>query len=242
LALATLALSEPKTGPGGMTRDEALKLLGEMAKLADLAADVEAPAAAVPADVARLYAKNQVPAFDARRRDIVAELAGHLAAGKELDSQRVQRLQNMKQIRAALAEAAVVEAAAGRLPLAARWVDWAVPAEEAQALLAPYREGLSGVVEAYAADNPSPPSWAAVRDRNAPVVRLMLRIGQPAEGCAVLPAGLAGHIGRLMTPMDAQPFAAERFAAFCVRLLVRYGQAADADAARRVAEAMGKRV
>ena len=44
-----------------------------------------------------------------------------------------------------------------------------------------------------------------------------------------------------MTPMDGQPFAAERHAAFCLKLMARYEQGGDSKSAAVVADALTAR-
>ena len=70
------------------------------------------------------------------------------------------------------------------------------------------------------------------------VVR-QLPYGDPCSG---MPTGLAGHIGRLMTPMDGQPFADERYAAFALKLWKRHQDAKDPASADAVATAIASRI
>ncbi|MDB5298286.1 MAG: hypothetical protein JWO31_4269, partial [Phycisphaerales bacterium] len=199
-------------------------------------------AAAAPPDVARAYAGGKLPAFDAKRRDLVGELATAFAAGREIDPVKLDRLKQMAAVRAALAgDAAAVEQALKRADVLARWVDWAVDPADLQTIAGGYRQALSAQVEGYATDATPAKPWAEVRDRYAPFVRLVGRQAAYADACAALPAGLAGHVGRLTTALDGQPFAAERHAAFALALWARYEQSGDAKAVAAVVEAMGKR-
>jgi hypothetical protein len=220
-------------------KEEAGKALPELVRLAEQAADAATPAV-VPADVQQLYTRGKLTAFDAERRDLITELASQLAVGKEPDPARIDRLKQMRAVRAALADAAAFDLAVRRADALARWVDWAVAPAELQVLVTPYRETIAGLVEAYAGDAVPTADWGAVEARYAPLVRQLVNLLPYADACAALPPELAGHLGRLMTPMEGVPFAPERRAAVAVKLWARYEQAGDAPSAAAAADAVGR--
>lgn len=212
--------------PAALGRDDAARAAADLVRLADLAADPDVPAA-VPPDVARAYARNKLAAFEAKRHDLIAELASGLAAGRELDAARAKRLGDMRALRVALAEAAAFEAAVGRSEVLNRWADWPVTAADLRAAVAPYREAMAAAFEAHAADATPPADWPAASDRHAPVLRFVIGLATHADACVTLPAGWPGHAARLATPMDGQPFARERRAAFHLYLVARFREADD---------------
>jgi hypothetical protein len=240
VSMAMLALGDPKTSASA--RAEATRTLTTLQMLADLSGEGDIAAPVLSPDVQRLYAKNQLPALETRRRDVIAELASQFAAGEPLDSQRLLRVQQIKQVRQAVYEAVLLEQALSKMPLAARWVDWAVPADDVAAMMKPYRDGLAAIVEAYATGVAAPPSIAELSARYGPFVKLISRLNAPADASAGLPAGLVGHLGRLMTPLDTPAFSAERYGAFGFRIWSRLDPTTQGDAANRIAESVGKRL
>lgn len=230
------AVLDPRPSP---LKDESETALPDLVRLSELAAEVNAPAA-VPADVQQLYARGKLAAFDARRRDLVTALAEDLAAAKALDPARIDRLTQMRAVRAALTDAVALELAVRRTDVLARWVDWPVQPTEVSAVVTPYRDAIASLVEAYATDAAPAVAWEAVDGRYGPLIRLLVRLSAYADASAALPAGMAGHVGRLMTPIDVQPFAAERRAAVAVKLWARYQQAGDAASAAAAAEALDR--
>lgn len=256
-ALQTLLAFKPKPG-GGLERrvagalaaqadlksspakDEAGKALSELVKLADLAAELDWPSTISP-EVARIYTHDKLVAFEAKRKDWVAELAGQLASGKEMDSAKLKRLEQMRMVRASLAEAAVLENAIRRAEPLSRWVDWAVDPADLKSVFTPYREALASAFDVYSTDAQPAVSWPSTHARYRPLIRVLLRALPYADQCNTMPTALAGDIGRLMTPMDVPRFAGERFTSFNVTLWARFEQAGDSGAAAFMAESLTKR-
>ena len=237
-AIALAALADAKASPA---RDDATKALAEIVRLAELANEFDTMPA-VSADVARDYARGQLGAFDARRRDLISDLASQIATNKPMDSQMLARLHQMKLIRKSLGEAAALEAATAKAALLARWVDWTVNPDDLKSALEPYRVSMASVIGVFAADAAViTESWPTVQARYAPLVKLVVHVSGSADDCAGFPEGLAGHAARLMTPLESQPYAPERFGAVSVKLWSRFGQANDEGAVKAIAEALDKR-
>lgn len=233
------ALNDPRASAA---KDEATKTLADMVRLAELAA--EEPTAPVPQDVQALYAKGKLAAFEARRRDLVTELASELASGqKALTPGKMQRLQEMRELRAVLAEAATFELVVRRAEALSRWVDWRIDPAELTAIITPYRDAIGSLFDAYSnpADPTPPVSLKPLRDRYGPIMKLVVRQLPYGDACSALPTGLAGHVGRLMTPMDAQAFADERYAAYAIKLWKRFTDASNTESADAIATALAAR-
>jgi hypothetical protein len=235
---AMTVLADPRAAGN---REEANRTLSDVVRLGDLAGEAEAAHGGgppVPPDVAKAYAKNRLPAFDAKRKDLVADLVMTLAGGKEVDTVRLRRLDQMRAVRAALAEAAAFELALRSAPVLARWADWPVDPAELQAVFGPYREAVVASVEALATDATPPATFDAVRAKYAPAMRAVVRAGAQADVCGAFPPGWPGHAARLMTPLANQPFAVDRQAAYLLKLWALAEQANDAKAVEAAAEAM----
>ncbi len=239
VAAALTSLADPKAP---MTRDEALRTLTTMVQLADLAADADA-AGPISPDVALVYTRGKLATFDARRKEIIAELAGVLASGKEVDTLRIQRLEQMRDVRAALGDIAQFEQAIKKSELLSRWADWQVTPTDIQAVFTPFRDTVAATVELLASsDNSMSVVWESTRDRYRPIMRAIIRASQNADLCTALPTGWPGQIGRLVTPNDNQPFGMERYTAFALLVWSRYEQSGDSKSAGAVAETLSGRL
>jgi hypothetical protein len=238
---AWVTLGDPKQTTA---RDETMRMMADLVKLADHSADIDAAAATViPPDISQLYTHGKLAAFDARRKEVLIDAANVMASGKELDTARVQRLEQMRSLRAAMTEAVPFELAMRKAEPLSRWVDWTVEAAELKTVFDPYRETVAGMFEAQAAPGDVAPSaqWAAIHARYAPVMQAVVRTASYADYCAALPTGWPGNAGRLVTPLDGSPFAAERHAAFCLKLWARYEQAGDSRSAALVGDTLAAR-
>jgi hypothetical protein len=223
-------------------RDDATRFLAELAKLYDHATAIDA-AAAVPPEIAKVYAHNKLAAFDTKRREALTDALSVLASGKDLDTGRSLKLDQMKMLRAALAEVPMLEQAISKDAILDRWADWPVDPADCQAIFTPYRENMAMLFEFYATnDAPPPMQWGPTQARYGPLIKLMERVGTQAEFCALLPAGWPGNIGRLATPLNEQPYGQERYAAFCMKLWARYQTAGDQTSAITVADTLASRL
>ncbi|QOV91368.1 hypothetical protein [Humisphaera borealis] len=232
------ALNDPRPSAA---KDEAGRAMADMVRLADLASELEWPAP-VTQDVQSLYTRGKLPAFETRRKELVAEIASELAAGRKADTSKMQRLEQMRELRGALAEAVMFEVVVRKAEPLSRWIDWRIDAADVQAVIAPYRESLGSLFEAYSTDATPPVTFKPLHERYSPFMRFVIHQLPYGDPCSGLPTSLAGHIGRLMTPMDNQPFATERYASFAIKLWKRHRDAGDAAAAEVVAAALAARV
>jgi hypothetical protein len=226
----------------GTARDEANKVLGEVTKLADHAAAIDA-AGNVSPDIIRLYTRGNLATFDAKRRDLLSDLVNVLASGKDLDVLRVTRLEQMKNLRASLSETPMLELALRRADALSRWVDWPVEAAELQTVFAAYRQTMATLFDAYtASDLPPAVQWAPVQARYAPLIRLLARLSAYGDFCSALPAGWPGNVGRLASAVDGQPFGTERYVAYCLKLWARYEAGGDSASSGVVADTLAGRL
>jgi hypothetical protein len=159
-----------------------------------------------------------------------------------LESAKAARLDVARSLIAALREAADLEGAVRRSDVLARWADWAIDAGSLQAVLGPYREAVASSFAAFADDAVPPVPWTAIRARYAPVIDLLTDAGSRADACALLPVGVAGELGKLVTPLGGVPFARERFASFGLTLWGRYAQAGDDKGALAAAHVVSTRL
>lgn len=231
------ALNDPRPSAA---KDDAARAMSEMVRLAELAAELEWPAP-VTQDVQSLYTRNKLSAFEARRKEVVAEIASDLAAGKKADAAKLQKLEQMRDLRKALADAVLFEATLKRAEPLSRWVDWRINPADLQLLIGPYRDALSSLFEAYSTDATPPVTFKLVHDRYAPVMKLITRQLPYADPCTGLPAGLAGHLGRLMTPLDQDAFATERYASYAVMIWRGHHEKADTAATDLVVTSLAAR-
>ncbi len=222
-------------------KDDAAKAMADIVRLADLASELDWPAPVSP-DVQSLYTHGKLNAFETRRKELVAELASDLAAAKKIDNAKLQRLEQMRELRKALAEAAVFEAAMKKAEPLSRWIDWRVDPTDLQAIVGPYRQTVASLIETYTTDATPAVTWKPIHDRYSPLLRLVIKQLPHGDACSGLPTGVAGHIGRLMSPMENQPFADERYAGYAMKIWARYYEIGDEKSATHVADALAARL
>jgi len=222
-------------------KDDAARSMAEMVRLAELASELDG-SMSVPPEVQQLYTNNKLQAFETRRKELVTDIASELAAGKPADKAKMRRLEEMRELRAALAEAVMFEVVLRKAEPLSRWIDWPIDPAELQAFVSPYRTAVGQLFEAYCTDATPPVSFQPLRERYSPVFRLVIRQLPYGDPCAGLPTSLAGHAGRLMTPIEGQPFADERYAGYAMTLWQRYHASGDAKSAEMVADALARRV
>jgi hypothetical protein len=192
--------------------DDARQLLQNLRDLGEIAQRLTASATVSP-EIDKLYAHGHYAQFNNRRSDKLSELASATAAGKDVDHQTLARLQTSQDLADALRDAAFVEMALKQTDLLHAWVDWDVAADTLGGLLHDYREATATVIENMAqGDFTDVDRWPPAHNRIAPVLALAKSAGGYIEQCRQLPTGWAGEVAKLLTPMDRQPFAAERYA------------------------------
>lgn len=193
---------------------EARRFLQRLAELGKLATEA-AGTAAVPPDIDQTYAHGRVADFRNLQRDSVSDLASQAALGKELDETKLDRLRWAQSLIEALRDDAAVEAALKQGPLLARWVDWDADPKEVRRALASDRDATGAAVDGFlSGDSEGLDHWQTIHRAVAPLIELTEQVGPYADVCKALPAGLTGEISKLLTSMDHQPFASERYASF----------------------------
>jgi hypothetical protein len=209
------------------TRSEAIRYLSDLSKLAQLSGEATARSLSdIPPPVVKAYAGISLGEFEAKCRLMMAELVSQVASGADLDKKKVARLRSVGELCDSLRYAALAERAVAGLAPLSRWVDWTLTVEQAQAMLLPYQKQLSAAFGGFISDAPDAVEiFLKQRGDLLPLVALLNQDIAYADACAALPTGLAGDLAQLMTPMDGQPFATERYVSFAVTV----GALADAD-------------
>lgn len=222
------------------TPAEATRFLRELQTLGQIARQIPA-AADVPPEVNRLYARGKLAEFNARRAQMLSDVASQAAGGKDPDPARLARLAAAQELIDAVREGGSIEASLKNADAPNRWVDWRLHPRTLDAALAPYRKATGAAVESFAGgDAGAIDLWRPLRRRAEPLLVLARELGTYEEQCNDFPAGWTGEVARLLTPMDRQPFAAERHASL---LLAAWEQAStdkdDAAGASDVIDSLG---
>jgi hypothetical protein len=223
--------------------EDAVRFLNDLERLAQTAADVSTGTTGITAAVAQNWAGGKLQDFDTKRTDLVTALVTAAAAGKEIDTSTLDRLDQSKALVAALHDAAGVQTALDQIQPLTRWVDWTITPADLQTILAPVRDAMAGAVAGFVNDDDAAiRQWPGIRDQYAPVMKLVASAGSYADQCNALPGDLPGEMAKLATPMDEQPFGDERFASLCMGLWTAYQQAQvpDAGAADAMVQALLK--
>ncbi|HET6251392.1 MAG TPA: hypothetical protein VFE47_27150 [Tepidisphaeraceae bacterium] len=211
----TAVLELGATGQLG-SHDAALRLLGDVEHLAQLSESLGMPAGISPITL-KLYTHDRMPNIDSRRTLLVSSLASQLAAGHDMDSADLSKLQMLHDMLDSLHLANDVENGLAKSELLTRWADWSITPAQLKALVAPYREGTAAAFDGFADDNATPLfRWPDLYKRFLPILVLTKQAGLYADQCTEFPTGLPGDFARLLTPMENQPFATERFASLAV--------------------------
>jgi hypothetical protein len=101
-----------------------------------------------------------------------------------------------------------------------RWADWQVEPHTLASTLSGYREATAAAIASFVdGDTGAIDLWRPVRRRNEPLLALVRELGTHGRRCRELPAGWPGELARLLTPLDHQPFAAQRHASLLLGAL-----------------------
>ncbi len=225
--------------PGLSSSHEAsIRFLLDLEHLATLAQSLNVPGGIAP-ETLRLYANGRMESVQSRKTTIIASLASELAAGKEMSSSNLGKLQTLRAMLSSLGLAGEVETGLAKADLLTRWVDWSISPAQLRALVSPYRDATAAAFAGFADDDPTPLGrWHEVQSRFAPILLLVREVGSYSQQCADLPGGLPGEFAKLMTPMDKQPFGIERYASLAVGTWQRAAEATDARTADGIFDAM----
>lgn len=232
-------LANELAGSSPAARDQAVRIVVDISRLAQLA---EASAVApknIPPDVIKAYVHDRMPGVETRRTTLIGDLATQLGAGKVPDKSEFAKLQTLIDLYEALGQAAEFEAAMGRIDTLDRWVDWSIPATKLRTLTDPYREATAAAFEGFVTDNSTPISrWPDVRKSDAPILAFVIHDAAYADACAKLPTGVFGDLAKLLTPMNNQPFATERYASATISAWSYYTDAAETQSAQAMFDAL----
>ena len=234
IALAAAALSATGNAParaeGAKFLDQVIELhraISEMARLT---------ASDIPSPLEKRWAGGKLADLDAKWREAAAEAASSLATAGELNRAKLARMGAALELYDALKQAVRADQTlvAGGAHLA-KWVDWRMTLEDLKLLLSPYRQAMADAFSGHVLERGGWESaWRAAERRWRPLVAMINRIGAYSDQCATFPAGVALLGASLMTPMEAAPFGAERFAGFAAaawKHLTAAGESEQADEA-----------
>jgi hypothetical protein len=239
---AALAAVSPVKSPN---RTDAERYLNAVHDLATLSQRVTSkPLTDIPPGTAQSWAGGRIEAFESRAKNLVIELASTLVTGAiELDKAKVARIETAMSMGDALRRVVKLEAALAKTTDLPRWVDWSIDPGALQLIIAPYREATAAAFSGYATDNlDAVDRWQKLHNRYLPLIALISRDVAYADQCQAMPIGFAGDAGRLITPFDDAPFAAERFASYAINLWAAHERAGEYDAADRVSVMLAKRL
>lgn len=220
-AIETRTLKAAVSATAGLkspARTDAVRYLSDLSKLAQLSKAVTQQSFSdIPPAVIKAYAGILLDDFEAKCRLIFNELVTQVASGAEMDKAKIARLRTVGDLCDALRVATIAERALIGVPSLTRWVDWTLTVEQCQSLLIPFQQELSAAFAGFISDSPTAvEKFLKRRDAFLPLVALLNRDAAYGEQCAKLPEGLKGDLARLMTPLDGQPFAMERYLSYAV--------------------------
>ncbi|HWE04233.1 MAG TPA: hypothetical protein VG326_17640 [Tepidisphaeraceae bacterium] len=219
-------------------RDAAAKFLADVERLARLADSIVTPTG-LSSETIKTYAHGRLSAVDAQRATLIGSLASQLASGKEMEISDLLKLDTLRQLYDALRMAGDVEAGLAKAPSLSRWADWSISPDQLTALIVPYRDATAAAFDGFAEENLTPISrWPAIQKRFAPLLSLVKELGQYADQCKDLPVGQLGEFAKLLTPMDRQPFATERYASLAISVWQRAAEGTDTKVADGLFDAM----
>lgn len=235
--VAANALSGIAQNPDPQTARDFLAALRSMARAAR-----ELAQPAVPAEIDDLYARGHLAQFNKCRSGLLTLLSSE-AAGREIDRAKLSQLEASQTLAEALREAARTEGVCKQQTVLRRWVDWDVSANALSIVLQPYRDATADAIEAITRnERQALEVWQPARARIRPLLVLIGQVGSHIPACNHLPTGWTGEIAKLLTPMDNQPFEAERYAS----LVLGTFDATNADAAsmdpKPILEALNARI
>jgi hypothetical protein len=214
---AALAAASPTRSP---TRTAAIQFVLDLVKLGQLSqALTQRSLGDIPPAVLQAYAGIGTGELEAKCRAMMGDLVNQVAGGGDMDKAKVARLRSVGELCDGLRLAAMAERALVSTAALHKWVDWSITEPEARGLLDPYKQLLSTAFAGFITETPDVvEKFIAQRGKYLPLIALLDRDAAVADQCAALPDGLAGDLARLMTPIEGQPFATERYLSYAARV------------------------
>lgn len=204
-------------------RDQGMHTLDELHRLSTaIAALVAVRTDDLPADVMPKTLDKTPLKLDLRWHAVVLQGIGVLASNGSVDASIYDRLQSMSdlvQLGHALAEARDADAQSTKL---AGWVDWNMPSGEIDKLLKPLESDLLDALTAVSTDDwTNADRLARSLTKYRPLLRVLQSTAARADDCPPRPDGLRGDAAVLLTPMDNQPYTAQRMVSMAALLCVQ---------------------
>jgi hypothetical protein len=220
------------------SRDASIKFCVDVERLAQIPESL-IPPAGIPAETMKSYTGGHLPQVEVRRTAMIAELASELATSRDMDASLLSKLDVLRALYDSLHLASDVETSLSRGDGLTHWADWSINPAQLRALVTPFRDATVAAFEGFSIDNATPVyRWPDVYKRFSPILALVKEVGQYADQLRALPGGLPGEFSKLLTPMENQPFATERYASFAIGVWQRAAEATDAKSADGLFDAM----
>jgi hypothetical protein len=189
------------------------------------------------------YVGDAGAAFKIKWRGIATDLASSLASGEAPDDSQMSNIKTAGRLLTAVRRGGAVDAMLPAMPYVRRWIDLDVSPDDLARILAPYRAATAAAIAGFNADDPAPvAAWSTMEQSYGPLTKLLSRDAIYVRPCESLPDGIPGGAARLLTPLDHQPFEAERTLAAIVPVWSRCLQTGDQESADAVAYDLAKRL
>jgi len=200
-------------------KSEAMKVLNEVISLVKIATP-EHSYVDIPVGVGQHYAGGQLAVVEQKFSALLAAAVSQFANGQDLDKAVMANLNGLRQLDAGLRLAARFEAALGNWDELQRWGDWQLTADQLRDAAIPYQTLLLAGYSGFASATRGPmDDFSKQSGRYAGLMKLVILDSSFATACSTLPGGLQGDLARLVSPMDGQPFALERYVSYAVPIM-----------------------
>jgi hypothetical protein len=220
-------------------RDQAMRFVLDVDRLWRVTASFEGANTAANTTMLKQYVGDHAETMEARRTALISDLATQIGSGKQLERLQIARLESLSSVVNSLGEAAKIDSAIAQQDVLTRWVDWTITSDRLNSLLTPYHQSIRDALEAFSSDNTAALNhWPEIHARYEPVISNVLRVTEYASACSKLPTGYFAECGKLMTPLDAQPFEAERRLSFVTWLWSECNNASDTATADSILDAL----
>jgi hypothetical protein len=225
-------------------RDASSESLNQLARLADLAEQLNHPTTAPQDDDAyRQYTGGGLADFHDARKAAVVALTNAVASGAPLDNAAFAPLDTANVLLAAVEQGMRAQLSLAHADALRRWVDWGIEADQLDAVLTPYRKATAAAIEGFSqGDRFALEQWDAERKRYEPLLMLLARVAGRAGECGDLPSGRTGALARLVTPLPDQPYARERATRLALDAWSHFRRAKDSKGAAAALDALAARL
>lgn len=193
----------------------AAESLRRLARLMNLAAQLD-QSPTFPEDLSNMYLGANAQSIRRRWRDAVLKQANQFIAARPIEPQVLTQMQWLIELYDAIDQAQPAEAVITQADGLSRWVDWNLSVTALETVFGQYRNATAEFAVRILGDatDKDHAAWQKQHQQSRPLFALMEQTQPYVSAVKSMPQGFTGAVAGLLTPMNGQAFAAQRYASY----------------------------